>query len=61
VIRSAKFGKGDIGILNYALMLEYLEATFYNEATANQHRNAFLSNPQARVFLQAEAEVRLPW
>ena len=26
------FGKGDIGILNYALTLEYLEAGFYNEA-----------------------------
>lgn len=24
-----KFGKGDIGILNYALTLEYLESTFY--------------------------------
>ena len=26
------FGRGDIGILNYALTLEYLEAGFYNEA-----------------------------
>ena len=34
----ASFGKGDIGILNYALTLEYLEAAFYNEATQEQGR-----------------------
>src|ERR1700722_10195511 len=28
------FGKGDIGILNYALTLEYLERAFYDEATS---------------------------
>src|SRR5690242_3702746 len=26
---TAEFGKGDIGILNYALTLEYLETAFY--------------------------------
>jgi hypothetical protein len=30
----ASFGAGDVGILNYALTLEYLERAFYNEATA---------------------------
>src|SRR5436305_15267373 len=29
---TAEFGKGDVGILNYALTLEYLETAFYAEA-----------------------------
>jgi hypothetical protein len=31
----SSFGKGDIGILNYALTLEYLESAFYNAASKN--------------------------
>jgi rubrerythrin len=49
-----RFGKGDYGILNFALMLEYLESTFYNEATANQARTTFIPNsePFAQTFLK---------
>ena len=48
----ASFGKGDIGILNYALTLEYLEAAFYNEASANQKSKSFIKDPQTQVFLK---------
>ncbi len=48
----ASFGKGDIGILNYALTLEYLEAAFYNEATANNKRMHFLKGKEEEAFLK---------
>ena len=35
----SSFGKGDIGILNYALTLEYLESAFYNAASKNHVAN----------------------
>jgi hypothetical protein len=45
---SKPFGRGDTGILNYALTLEYLEAAFYNEATASRA----ITDPQTAAFLK---------
>lgn len=42
------FGAADIGILNYALTLEYLEAAFYNEASASGK----ITSPQLAAFLK---------
>ena len=44
----SSFGKGDIGILNFALTLEYLERAFYNEATSKDQ----ISDAKTRLFLR---------
>ena len=44
----AAYGPGDIGILNFALALEYLEAAFYNRATNFMN----ITDPATMAFLQ---------
>jgi rubrerythrin len=52
---TAEFGKGDIGILNYALTLEYLETAFYAEVVkSGLFKGAELAT--IRKFGQEEAE-----
>ncbi|MFZ0973925.1 MAG: ferritin-like domain-containing protein [Solirubrobacteraceae bacterium] len=43
----SSFGKGDVGIMNYALTLEYLESTFYDEAT----QSGKIVDPALKAFL----------
>jgi rubrerythrin len=52
---TAEFGKGDVGILNYALTLEYLETAFYKDVVASGlFKGADLA--AIRKFGQEEAE-----
>ena len=44
----SKFGKADIGILNFALTLEFLEAAFYTEAL----NSGAIKDPQVLAFLK---------
>ena len=50
------FGKGDIGILNFALTLEYLESAFYNEAA----RNGAVTDPALKRILRTWSRTRTP-
>jgi rubrerythrin len=50
-----QFGKGDLGILNYALTLEYLETAFYQQAAkSGKLKGEVLA--VAKTFGQQEAE-----
>jgi rubrerythrin len=52
---TAQFGKGDVGILNYALTLEYLETSFYRDVVeSGLFKGADLET--IRKFGQEEAE-----
>jgi hypothetical protein len=49
----SSFGKGDVGILNYALTLEFLERAFYTGAMDHQRNTGFVGNGQLAKFLHA--------
>jgi hypothetical protein len=55
------FGKGDIGILNYALTLEYLESAFYDAASKNNvaHGDRALNHYITTVKKDEAAHVKL--
>jgi rubrerythrin len=50
---SSQFGEGDIGIVNYALTLEYLEAAFYADVARS---GLFKGSQQALIETIGEAE-----
>lgn len=53
------FGKGDVGILNYALILEYLESAFYNESGKKLNpKDKATANFQKAVIRDEKAHVK---
>ena len=56
----SSFGKGDVGILNYALTLEYLESAFYNEAAKKgSFKDGATNDFLAAVVVDENAHVKI--